>query len=141
MTYATLNALIDRAGEAEVRQISDRSRAGTIDADVVAAALDDADNLINGYIGAKYALPLPGVPELVRTWAVSITRYVLHRNGAPENVVQDYRDAIAALKDVARGSLVLPIAEGGTAPTAVTGKILAHHRKQVFTEDKLRGWR
>ncbi|WP_189383247.1 phage protein Gp36 family protein, partial [Gemmobacter nanjingensis] len=100
MSYASLPDLIARAGDAEIRQIADRDRDGTPDPDVIAAALLDADNAIDGYVGARYDLPLPTVPALVKTWAVSISRYILHRNGAPDHVRQDYTDAVAALKDV-----------------------------------------
>ncbi|MFB2531028.1 gp436 family protein [Paracoccus sp. p3-h83] len=141
MTYSSLASLIDRAGEVEIRQISDRERRGAIDPVTVDAALQDADNIINGYIGVKYALPLPAVPDLVRSWATSIARYVLHRNGAPENVSQDYKDAIAALKDVARGVLALPVAPGDAPPASVGGRVMAHHRDLVFTASRMRGWR
>lgn len=140
MTYATLSDLIDRAGDAEIRQIADRDRDGTPDPDVVAAALQDADDAINGYIGARYDLPLASVPPQLRTWAVSIARYVLHRNGAPEHVAQDYKDAIASLKDVSRGLIALPVAAGETAPALATGQTLSSHPPQVFTPAKLAGW-
>jgi len=141
MTYATLSDLIDRAGDAEILQIADRDRDGTVDPEVIAAALSDADNQINGYVAAKYALPLTAVPALVTTWAISIARYVLHRNGAPDHVEQDYKDAIAALKDVARGLIALPVDVGETAPAAVNGTVMAAHPDQVFTPQKLQGWK
>ena len=64
MPYATLDDLIERAGETEIRQIADRDRDGAIDADVVEAALTDADNLVNGYVAAKYTVPLASVPAV-----------------------------------------------------------------------------
>lgn len=141
MSYATLSDLIERAGEAEIRQIADRDRDGVPDADVIAAALADADNLINGYIAVRYSVPLPSVPDLVRTWAVSIARYVLFRNGAPEWVAQDYKDALTALKDVSRGTASLPFAAGDAKPSASSGSVMASHPPKVFTRPKLRGWR
>lgn len=141
MTYATLDDLVERAGDVELRQIADRDRDGTVDPEVVAAALDDADNLINGYVAAKYALPLPSVPRIVRTWAVSIARHVLHRNGAPDHVRDDYKDAIAALKDVAAGRIALPVGAGETPLANAAGTVMASHPPQVFTADKLRGWK
>lgn len=141
MSYATLTDLIERAGEVEIRQIADRNRDGTADPDVIAAALSDADNVINGYVGAKYTLPLPSVPDIVRTWAVSIARYILHRNGAPEHISNDYKDAIAALKDVSRGLIALPVAAGETAPSSMTGQVMAAHPAPVFTPERLKGWR
>lgn len=140
MAYATLTDLTERAGEAEITQIADRDRDGLIDMDVIDAALKDADNTIDGYVGAKYTLPLISVPDLINTWAVSIARYVLHRNGAPDHVETDYKDAIAALKDVARGLISLPIKEGETAPVSQTGTVMSAHPDQVFTADKLAGW-
>ena len=140
MTYATLPDLIKRAGQQEILQIADRDRDGTPDPDVIEAAIRDGMNTVNGYVAAKYAVPLPSVPDLVRTWTVSIARYVLHRNTPPDHVRTDYEDAIKALKDVAAGRLVLPVADGQEAPASVAGKIMAAHPPQVFTPEKLRGW-
>lgn len=141
MTYATLDDLIDRAGEAELRQIADRNRDSVIDQEVIDKALLDAKDAIDGYIGAKYALPLPSVPPTLRGWSVSIARYLLHRNGAPEHVAQDYKDAIAALKDVARGLITLPVAVGAEPAVVSGGTVMATHPDQVFTPTKLAGWR
>lgn len=140
MPYATETDLLDRMGEHEMRQVADHTRSGTADTEVVAAALADADNLIDGYVGARYATPLPSIPPLVRTWAVSIARYVLHRNGAPDHVEQDYKDAMAALKDVSRGLIALPVMPGEAAPTATGGTVMAEHPAPVFTRRKLRGF-
>ena len=140
MTYATLADLTERAGDAEIRQVADRDRDGTPDPDVIAAALEDADNTVNGYVGAKYALPLQTVPPLVVTWAVSIARYVVHGNGPPAHVIRDYEEAIKALKDVARGLIALPVEAGETPPTTVNGTVMSAHPDPVFTPEKLRGW-
>lgn len=141
MSYATLPDLVARAGDTEIRQIADRDRDGVPDAEVIAAALVDADNAIDGYIATRYDLPLPSVPALVRTWAVSIARYILHRNGAPDHVRQDYTDALTALKDVAGGRIALPVGAGDPAPTSQTGQVMAAHPPEVFTPQKLAGWR
>lgn len=141
MTYASISDLAERAGDQELRQIADRDRDQLPDQPVVDAALIHADNVINGYIAAKFTLPLATVPDLVRTWAVSIARYILHRNGAPEHVAQDYKDALAALKDVAAGRIALPVVQGQTPPAAAaSGDVMASHPDPVFTAEKLRGW-
>ncbi|WP_420343945.1 gp436 family protein [Paenirhodobacter sp.] len=139
--YAALDDLIERAGDVEIRSIADRDRDGIADPAVIEAALQDADNLVNTYIGAKYPVPLASTPPIVRTWATSIARYVLHRNGAPDHVEADYKDAIAALKDVARGTATLPVLPGDDAINANSGTVMAAHPPQVFTPDRLRGWR
>lgn len=141
MPYATLDDLVERAGATEIRQIADRDRDGTPDTAVIEAAIADAGNQIDGYLATKYALPLASVPPILRTWAVSIARYVLHRNGAPDYIVQDYKDAIAGLKDVARGLIALPVAVGETAPAVTVGPVMGSHPAEVFTPDRLRGFR
>lgn len=140
MTYATLTDLIERAGEAEIRQIADRDRDGTPDPEVIESALTDADNMIDGFVFARYSRPLPSIPPVFGAWATSIARYTLHRNGAPDHVVRDYDAAIARLKDVQAGRYALPVADGETEPQAQTGRVLSQHPPQVFTPAKLKGW-
>ena len=140
MPYASFEDLLDRCGEAELSQIGDRDGSGTPDPEAIEASLRDADSLIDGYIAARYATPLPSVPPLVRTWAVSIARYTLHRNGAPEHVAQDYKDTVAALRDAQQGRLMLPVPAGAANPNSITGTVMASHPDQVFDRRKMRGW-
>lgn len=139
MTYATLDDLIARAGELELRQIADRDRDGVIDAGVIAEALAHADNLVNGYVATKYTLPFSVVPDLVRTWAIDIARHRLHHDGPPEWVVTDYDNAIVALKDVAKGTITLPVSNGDT-PSQSSGTTMFSAPNEVFSEHALRGW-
>ena len=57
MTYALQQDLIDRFGESELIQLTDRTNVPPTDVDdvVVGRALADADGTIDGYIGKKYA--------------------------------------------------------------------------------------
>lgn len=140
MTYASHSDLTDRAGARTLIQIADHDKDGVADVEVLGKALTDADSLIDGYVGTRFATPLDPVPNLVNTWAVSIALYVLHRNGAPDNVEKDYDDAIKALKDVAAGRIALPVEAGETALAEQTGTTMAAHPPQVFTTARLRGW-
>lgn len=139
MAYASLEDLVERAGQSEILEIADRDGDGIADTDVVDAALTHADNIVNGYVGAKYALPLSTATDLVRPWAVSIARYWLHRYGPPDYVVRDYKDAIATLRDVQAGKHVLQDVVG-IAPEAsqTSGSFVASHPPPHFD---LRGWR
>ncbi len=141
MSYASLADLIEQAGLEEILQIADRDDDGVADTDVIAAALTHADNTINGYLAVRYAIPLSVVPDLVRTWAVAIARYRLHRDGPPDHVVRDANAAIAALKDVARGQIDLPIgADDGALVSSPSGGIAVTGPEPVFSQDKLEGW-
>lgn len=140
MTYASFNDLLERAGETELVDVADRDDDGVPDAEIIQAALVHADNLINGYVAARYPVTFVSVPPLLNTWAVSIARYYLHRYGPPEYVENDFKEAIAALKDVARGLINLPAPDGSVPdnPTAAHG---ACHPPEVFTKAFLQGWR
>ncbi len=108
MSYATLADLIERAGDAEILQVADRDGDDVADTPVIEAALTHADNIVNGYLATRFTIPLTATPPIVVTWAVAIARYHLHRDGAPDYVVRDYNNAVAALKDAARGIIAVP---------------------------------
>lgn len=139
MAYASLADLIARASEREISDIADRDRDGTPDPDVIAEALTHADNIVNGYVAAAYTLPFAVVPDLVRTWAISIARHKLHFQGPPDYVVADYKDAIAALKDVQAGKLKLPI-DTGQIPQTSTGTSMFMDAATSPAAKILRGW-
>jgi len=141
MSYASLEDLIERAGADEILQVADRDLDGVADAAVVEAALTHADNTVNGYVRVRYALPFAAVPDLVRTWSVSIARYFLHRDGAPDYVVRDWKEAIAALKDVGAGRLQLTAPEHQPEPqSSPDGRISVVGPEPVFTAENLKGW-
>jgi hypothetical protein len=88
MAYATQQNLIDRFGERELIELTDRADppTGAIDAAVVTKALADADGAINGYLAVKYQLPISPVPVMFERFGCDIARYYLrgprHRPGA-----------------------------------------------------------
>jgi phage gp36-like protein len=139
-SYANLQDLIERAGETEILEIADRDGDQVADPDVVSAALAEADRKINGYLAVRYLVPLSTIPDTVVGWAVVIARYVLHRDGAPDHVVRDYRDALAELKDAAAGRLALPDVAGIEPDQSSDGATVAEGSEAQFTRDKLEGW-
>ncbi len=140
MTYATLDDLIARAGEREILQVADRDNDDVADAEVIAEALEDADNRINASLAVKYTMPLSSVPPIVKTWAVSIARYYLHRDGAPDHVENDFRTALADLRLAADGKLSLPDVAGAEPTNAASGGVTVGGSDPVFAKDKLGGW-
>lgn len=97
----------------------------------------DAASLINGYLTARYSLPLSSVPTLVAGWAADITRFKLWDDHAPEEVRKRYEDALAQLKLLAQGVISLPPGSDGAQ---VTGAIsfAGYSADRVFTQDTLR---
>ena len=117
MPYATLQDLIDRFGEDELIRTSDLAEppVGAIDAAVVAGALADADDLIDSYVAKAHTLPLQQIPRRLVKVACDIARYNLHKDMPTETVENNYKDAVAFLRDVARS--VVDLDAGGEEPS------------------------
>ncbi len=85
-------------------------------------AVIETGGLMDGYLGARYTLPLTKPHPLLVTWARAITRYKLNgdrvsREGT-DPVVRDYKDAIRFLEQVASGRFSLGIDDPAQAPAA-----------------------
>ena len=119
--YCTQSDLINRFGETELLQLTDRNRTGVIDDVVVAQAIADAGAEIDGYICSRVDLPLAedDVPALLRLYACDIARYRLFDDGAFEQVTERYNIALRYLRDVAGGKVqLLPTAAADEAENA-----------------------
>lgn len=118
MPYATQQDLIDRFGEEELVQLTDRAEppAGEIDATVIGKALADADDAVNGYLAARYEVPLASPPLILKRTACDIARYYLYEDRVTEAVRKRYEDAVAYLKDAAAGKVALGVDALGEAP-------------------------
>lgn len=141
MPYATLEDIVERAGSAEVLDIADRDGDGIADPGVIAAALATAGQTIDGYLGVRFQLPLAAVPPLVAKWAVSIARYHLHRDGPPDHVVRDYKDALSELRDAGAGRLALPGADGIAPPSGTSDRVISGSDPRAFTDQAFEGFR
>ena len=108
-SYATLQDLIDRFGESELIELTDRSggEAITVDQAVVGKALADAGEEIDGYLASRYRLPLDPVPGLVTRWACDLARASLYKDGATDGIKANAATARAALRDAQTGRLTL----------------------------------
>jgi len=138
--YASLALLTERYGNRMLLDLTDRATppAGVIDSDVVVRALADADAVIDGYLGARYALPLDSVPPLVTSIALEIAIYKLHRFTPEDKIAAEYKAAIDTLRDIAKGTVRLPAA--GIEPAASGSEgVMVTDRARPFTEDNLRG--
>ncbi|MEO1987560.1 MAG: DUF1320 domain-containing protein [Martelella sp.] len=140
MDYATLDDLIERAGQDEILMVADRDGDGVADPDVVAKAIADAASAIDGYLAVRYRLPLAVVPSQVNGWAVSIARYHLHRDGAPDHVVRDWKAANADLEKVSSGRIRLPLPGGDDPASSKSGDVGITGPEPAFSKDQLEGW-
>lgn len=113
MIYATLEDLIDRFGEDEIADRSDHDSGQVLDASVVMKSLEDAFAEIDGYLAAKYSLPLENLtnievktPSLLTRIACDIAFYRLSLV-TNDDINKRYDDAVASLRRLSEGKVVL----------------------------------
>lgn len=138
MSYASQSDMVERFGETEVAQRTNRVDGLTIDQVVLDRALADADAEINSYLASRYTVPLTTTPPVINRLACDITRYRLFDDGVPDTVRQRYEDAVSLLKKFASGDVRLP----GQEAAATAGDATVHYSfspRQV-TDDTMRGF-
>lgn len=141
MPYTSRALLEDRFGLDELIQRTDKVApyTGSVVDCVLDRAIADANAEIDGYVGARYALPLPDpVPPVLVPIACDIARYRLFDDSVPEIVRQRYEDAIARLKDIAAGRLSLGIDPAQAAAAQVGVRVRAPAK--VFSDELLGGY-
>lgn len=121
MAFATLSDMQARFGDRELQLVA--SRDGGLIADVVAAALADAESEVIGLVGRAVPIEADNPPLIVRRITCDFARYRLHTQNMPELVRKNYEDGVAFLKRVADGKAVLD--GGAEAPTEVARPSLA----------------
>lgn len=130
MSYTSKAEMIERFGEREIVQLTDRDRAGDVDDALLERAIADAAAEAETYIAARYTLPLPNVPPALGRVVADIARYRLYDDQSPEEVRDRYRDAVRWLERVARGEVTLAIAQVPRAVGVRAGE-------PVFTDELL----
>lgn len=141
MAYVTKQGLIDRFGELELVQLTDRTNipVSTIDDVPVTRAIDDATALADGYLAKVMALPLSIVPPVLEKTVADIARYYLHGTSADKDspVTRAFNTSTTFLRDVSRG--LVQLTAGSEAPKpAGSGQVQVSAPARVFSRDSLR---
>ena len=167
MTYATATELLTRFDASEIAQRVDRgvprlitaplmiavaagaSLAGfTADAVtraqtglvVVLRALQDADDTINGYVSARYTLPVTPVPAVLQRVACELARFYLYDDQVTDLIKDRHAANIKWLESVSKGvvslgadaaSGVQPVSSAG-AELVTSGKVWGRESSQGF---------
>jgi phage gp36-like protein len=141
MSYATLQQLTDRFGERMLVALTDRAEVptGAIDTAVVTRALTDTDALIDGYLMARYVLPLTETPPLVADLAQAIAIYKLHPYAPDPKIEADYKDALRMLQQIAAGTIRLSVAGLEPADQGGSGAMMTD-RERDLTPDNMTGF-
>jgi phage gp36-like protein len=141
MPYAAAQDMIDRFTARTMAEVT--TDAGDVpDTAVLDRALSDASNLIDGYLQARYPLPLASVPAQLTLHACNIAFYQLlaaRPLGDVEDVRQRYDDAITYLTKVSEGKILLGLAED-QAPAEEHGALKLAGPPKRFGRENLGGF-
>lgn len=130
MGYITRKDLIDSFGQNEIERLENniaRNQDPPLDAEqkqeITMNAIDHASNEVDSYIAARYDLPLPSTPEQLKRNVGDITRYLLYKDQATEEVIRRYEMAISWLNKVSIGRVILvfPIKPDGDEGQPISG--------------------
>lgn len=121
MAYAA-QADLERAagGSDELIKLTDHDGDGVLDSDVLSKILEDAEDIVNSYLGTRYE-DLATTPPSVRRRTAEIAVYLLRqdRRAYDDEAQTRYDQAIQWLRDCATG-LVKP---GGDPPPVASSTV------------------
>lgn len=137
MSYATLTDIRKWLDEDVLIQLTDDGDAGVMDTEVIAAALADANAVVDGYLGARHALPLASPPAILAKLEADIAIVMLYnrRNGPPEHWQRQHDNAIAFLQKVNEGKITLGPSD--PAGTGAADTVETSSEDAVFNRDTL----
>lgn len=141
MTYATLQQLTDRYGSQMLVNLTDRAEtaSGLVNEAVIERALADTDAFIDGWLKARYVLPLADVPPLLADIAQVIAIWKLHTHQPDQKIETDYKDARKTLEAIADGRVRLPVAGVEPAGSGESGARITD-RERPLTEANMKGF-
>lgn len=138
--YVTEADLVTHYGADLIQSLTDRATppAGAIDSGVVATAIAGAAAVIDGWLAARYRLPLDPPQPLVADIARAIAIYRLHSYKPDEKIEAEYRDALRQLQALSQGTMRLTAA-GIEPPASGTSGARVTDRARPFTADTMTG--
>lgn len=144
MPYCVLSDILAIVPEAKLLQLTDDSGLGAVDSDRVDQAAADASSEIDGYLAARYAVPVNPVPDLVRKLAVDLVVYNLYArrvNEVPESHKDRYKNAIRLLENIAKGVVTLgTLNPPEEAPAVASSGAAFIAPTRVFSRDSLKDY-
>lgn len=101
-------------GKSVAQLTNDDPKAEKADMAKVQEAVRAAEELADGYLRGRYALPLSTVPTLLRDVVRTIARFKLYErrpeSKMPETVMETYRAAVKTLEQIRSGRITLGVA-------------------------------
>ncbi|SFK92267.1 Mu-like prophage protein gp36 [Nitrosomonas aestuarii] len=111
MAYCTQQDMVDRFGNNDLVELTDRTQLGEIDVAVLNAAIADATGDIDMYLSIRYTLPLAVVPAVLTRLCCDIALFYLHGSTVTDAVSDRHGAAIDLLQSIAKGTTDLAVGE------------------------------
>jgi len=145
MSYSLKADILTEISEEELIQLTDDESAGIVNEVRVTAAIAKADRLIDSYCGQVETVPFTTIPDIIKEHSITIAIYYLYsrRGVVPEIRKENYKDAIAHLKDIATGKAVIGATTEGEYDDEIKAsgpedEITGENR--IITKDKLENY-
>lgn len=143
MPYCGIEDIRSQVEEVRLIQLTDDDSTGVVAEEMVLRAIRDADEEINGYLGARAAVPLFPVPDSLRRLSVDIAVYNLYarRETVPEHRAERYRAAVRFLEQAAAGKISLGSGDPEGSPLEnASPRTAGDNPERAFTRVSLRGF-
>ncbi len=111
MDYCTIEDIETQTSTPTLIQLTSDDGQEAVDRVVAQEAILYSSTLIDGYLRGRYTLPLDTHFPLLRILAIDLSIYRLYtrrmRNEMPEVIENNYKNAIATLRDIQKGVITL----------------------------------
>ena len=135
MPYAEIADLYAAASERELIAATDDEGLGAVHQDRALRALADASDEIDGYLGARYALPLAETPPILRKLCVDLAVHNLfsrRAHGPSESRESRRQSAVRFLEQVAKGAISLGADDPEAPPKSDAPEFSAANPVRIF---------
>ncbi|OOF86713.1 hypothetical protein BKG93_02300 [Rodentibacter ratti] len=140
MNYASVDDFVLRVGEVQAIELTDRDLLGEVNENLLEIALADSSSQIDGYLAARYTLPLATVPQNLVRLCCDLARYRLASMSGvkiTDEIIERYKLSLKELQDISSGkvSLGLPLADEEGSDSQDSGVIFTNPKNRIFSRD------
>lgn len=143
MAYTSQAAIEAAIGSADLIAISDVDQDGAADAAIIAAAIEEADRLIDSYAHKRHAVPFGTAPATIAALSMRLAIRILRRNRRMV-LAQDVEDDKVDrkwLEDLARGLVSVGVEPAPTASDLTVDKYEERDTStKAVSRDRLKGF-
>ena len=142
MTYCTIEDIKNVIPEKELINLTNDSPSVvglSVDQSRFEAVSEDSDSLINGYLRARYNLPLANIPRTIVQIATDVCAYRLYLRRPqkiPEHITNNYNKALALLADIQKGKFLLETPQE-SPETSEVSSVKSVYRVNKTKNDKI----